>query len=56
MKKSAQKQTVWKRLSGYLKAYRLRLFLVLLFASASTVLSGALRHRQGHHDLVRQCP
>ncbi len=39
MKKSAQKQTVWKRLSCYLKAYRLRLFLVLLFASASTAFT-----------------
>lgn len=39
MKQFTQKQTVWKRLFGYLKAYRLRLFFVLLFASVSTVFT-----------------
>lgn len=32
-----KKKTVFKRLAGYLKAYRLRLFLVLLFAGISTM-------------------
>ncbi len=32
-----KKKTVFKRLAGYLKAYRLQLFLVLLFAGISTM-------------------
>lgn len=33
------KTNVWKRLSSYLKAYKLRLFFVLLFASVSTIFT-----------------
>lgn len=39
MNESTQKPNVWKRLLSYLKAYRLRLFFVLFFASVSTVFT-----------------